>query len=210
MAEDHGLDPKVLHAGGDDLPEVELSDEDILDAMQHISGFLDISTEDFREIYHYAHRHALERLFGRIRAGKLMRVGIEPLRPDMMLDQAIQVIAHQALKGLPVVDEQRRVVGMLTESDFLRRLHADSFLELMLRPEREHGSLAHQCHETPVSDAMHPAPVTVGEDAGFFAIISKFHIHEGRSLPVVGAGGELRGLLLRKEFLRACHLEDLL
>lgn len=45
--------------------EPELSDEDILDAMQQIPGYLDISTEDFRVIYHLAWRHAVERLRGR-------------------------------------------------------------------------------------------------------------------------------------------------
>ncbi len=43
-------------------PELELSDEDILDAMAHISGYVDISTEDFRAIYHLAWRHAVARL----------------------------------------------------------------------------------------------------------------------------------------------------
>jgi CBS-domain-containing membrane protein len=42
--------------------EPELSDEDIIDAMQHIPGYLDISTEDFRTIYHLAWRHAIARL----------------------------------------------------------------------------------------------------------------------------------------------------
>lgn len=42
--------------------EPELADEDILDAMQHIPGYLDISTEDFRTIYHLAWRHAIARL----------------------------------------------------------------------------------------------------------------------------------------------------
>ena len=42
--------------------EPELTDEDILDAMQHVPGYLDISTEDFRVIYHLAWRHAIARL----------------------------------------------------------------------------------------------------------------------------------------------------
>jgi len=42
--------------------EPELSDEDILDAMHQIPGYLDISTEDFRVIYHLAWRHAIGRL----------------------------------------------------------------------------------------------------------------------------------------------------
>jgi CBS domain-containing membrane protein len=49
----------------EDANEVELSDEDILDAMQHIPGYLDISTEDFRIIYHLAWRHAVARLQAR-------------------------------------------------------------------------------------------------------------------------------------------------
>ncbi len=48
-----------------DASEIELSDEDILDAMQHIPGYLDISTEDFRIIYHLAWQHAMARLLAR-------------------------------------------------------------------------------------------------------------------------------------------------
>lgn len=47
--------------------EPELTDEDIIDAMQHIPGYLDISTEDFRIIYHLAWHHAIERLRARQR-----------------------------------------------------------------------------------------------------------------------------------------------
>lgn len=45
--------------------EPELTDDDIIDAMQHIPGYLDISTEDFRTIYHLAWRHAVARLRAR-------------------------------------------------------------------------------------------------------------------------------------------------
>jgi CBS-domain-containing membrane protein len=49
--------------------ELELNDEDILDAMQHVPGYLDISTEDFRVIYHLAWRHAVARLRARRQGG---------------------------------------------------------------------------------------------------------------------------------------------
>lgn len=210
MAQDSEFDDKALHAGGDDLPELELSDEDILDAMRHIPGYLDISTEDFRTIYHLAHSHALQRLLGNVRAGKLMRVGIEPLRPDMALEQAAASMARQGLKALPVVDDDARVVGMLTESDFLRRLQADTFLALLLRLVRDASSFRHRCHDTPVSEAMSSPPVAISEQAGFIEIISAFHNHEGRSMPVVEQDGRLRGLLLRKDFIHAYHLEEFL
>ncbi len=49
--------------------EPELTDADILDAMQHIPGYLDISTEDFRVIYHLAWQHAMARLRARQQGG---------------------------------------------------------------------------------------------------------------------------------------------
>lgn len=191
----------------DDLPELELSDDDILDAMKHIPGYIDISTEDFREIYHLAHRHAVERLFGRVRAESLMRTKVPTLPPDIMLDQAAKAIAESGFKGLPVVAADGEIVGMLTETDYLRRLEADSFLELFLRLIDDTCEITHRCHETPVSAAMSTPAVTVAADAGFADIMAAFGRHPGRSVPVVDAAGRLCGLLLRKDFLSAFKLE---
>lgn len=192
----------------DELPELDLDDQDILEAMRQIPGYLDISTSDFRAIYHLAHAHALDRLFGRLRAGALMRQGILPLRPDLPLDQAARALVQQGLKSLPVVDDDRRVVGILTETDFLRRLQADSFLDLLLRLLEQPGGFSQRCHATPVSAAMTAPAVTVPQGAGFRAILGAFHAHPGRGMPVVDEAGRSRGLLLRKDFLAVLHLEE--
>ena len=194
----------------DEVAEIELTDGDILDAMQHIPGYLDISTEDFRTIYHLAHRHAVGRLFGNFSAGSLMRVGIEPLLPDMFLDEAAQALVRSGYKALPVVDASGCVIGILTENDFLRRLNVDTFLQLLLSMLDEAFELKHRCHETPVSKAMTSPAITVGKDAGFAETIAAFHQHDGRSVPVVDSDGRLLGLLLRKDFISAYHLENLL
>ena len=186
------------------MPELDLSDDDILEAMQRIPGYLDITTSDFRELYQLAHAHALERHFRDVRAGRLMRVGIEPLHPGLRMDEAARSLARQGLKSLPVVDDQGRVVGVLTETDFLRRLNADTFLALLLRLLEDAASFGHRCHETAVGAVMSAPAVTVPEGAGFGDIVAAFARHEGRSMPVVDAAGRLRGLLLRKDFLGAC------
>lgn len=193
----------------DEVPEMELTDGDILDAMQHIPGYLDISTDDFRTIYHLAHRHAVGRLFGNFSAESLMRVGIEPLYPGMHLDEAAKALVRSGYKALPVVDENGRVVGILTENDFLRRLNVETFLQLLLSMLDEAFELKHRCHETPVSEAMTSPAITVGKDAGFAETIAAFHRHDGRSIPVVDNDGRLLGLLLRKDFISAYHLENL-
>ena len=207
MADTSSESPKT-DSDGDEVPEMELTDGDILDAMQHIPGYLDITTEDFRTIYHLAHRHAVGRVFGNVRAGNLMRLGIDPLLPDIPLDQAAKALVRSGYKGLPVVDATGRVIGMLTESDFLRRLKVDTFLELLLSMLDEAFELKHRCHETPVSEAMTAPAVTLTRDAGFGEIISAFHQHDGRSIPVVDSEGRLLGLLLRKDFFTVYNLEN--
>ncbi|WP_371322401.1 hypothetical protein VX159_08190 [Dechloromonas sp. ZY10] len=52
----------AVGAGCAEPAELELTDEDILDALTQIPGYIDISTEDFRTIYHLAWRHAVARL----------------------------------------------------------------------------------------------------------------------------------------------------
>jgi len=194
----------------DGLSELDLSDDDILDAMREIDGYLDISTGDFRTIYHLAHRHALERLFKGLAARKLMQSGFSPLLAETTLDTAARALVSQGFKGLPVVDADQFVIGILTETDFLRRLEADSFLHLLLRIVGEPGAFSNRCQQTPVREAMSAPVVTVAASAGFQEIVKAFHVHDGRSMPVVDAAGRLQGLLLRKDFVRACHLEDLL
>jgi CBS domain-containing membrane protein len=186
--------------------ELELTDADILDAMQHIPGYLDISAEDFRLIYHLAYRHAFERLFVGITAGRLMRNSIKPLQPNMMLDQAAKMLADSGHKGLPVVDGSEQVIGMLTETDFLKHLHANTFLELLLKMLADSFEFKHSCHETPVSAAMTQPAITVRQDARFLEMLEAFHAHEGRSMPVVDADGRLLGMLLRTDFFAAYKL----
>ena len=185
-----------------------LSDQDVLDAMARISGYLDISVEDFRELYAVAREQALHRVFAHVRAGSLMRAGIEPVTADTMLDQAARAMVEQGLKAVPVVDADRRVVGILTETDFLRRLQAPGFLALMLDLMDDPGVFSHRCHETPVRAAMASPAECIHPDAGFDAIGNAFRRCGGRSLPVTDAEGRLLGLLPRKVFVDACGSES--
>lgn len=189
------------------VEEIELTDADILDAMRHIPGYVDITTEDFREIYHLAYNHAVERLFSDLTAARLMRTGIPALEPETTLDRAIKTLADSGYKGLPVIDAGGRVIGMLTETDFLRRLKAKNFPYLLLRLIDSAFEFTHRCHETPVRAAMTSPAIAVGTDAGFMQIVEAFERHAGRSMPVVDAEGRLAGLLLRKDFVASTHFK---
>jgi CBS-domain-containing membrane protein len=190
---------------GNEIPKVDLADEDILGAMQRISGYLDITTGDVRAIYHLAHRHALERMFGDFMAGTLMRTGVAPLLPGMHLDDAARALVRSGLKSLPVVDENGCVIGVLSEADFLRRFNAGTFFELLLGMLDDSFEFSHRCHEAQVSEAMSTPAVSVAQDAGCGEVIHAFHQHDGPSTPIVDRDGRLLGMLLREDFFAALN-----
>ncbi len=197
-------DQESIQAAEDrDIGELAMSNADISAAMTRISGYLDISTEDFREIYHLAHHNAVDRLIGSLRAANMLRPTLQPLTADLPLDQAARMIVDSGYKGLPVVDRAGKVIGMLTEADFLRRLKAGSFLEMMLRLISDAGEFSHCCHESRVAEAMTAEVVTVHADADFRQVLDAFRHHPGRSMPVVDGEQRLRGMLLRKDLLAA-------
>ncbi|AGA92036.1 CBS-domain-containing membrane protein [Thioflavicoccus mobilis 8321] len=188
--------------------ETELTDEDVLDAMRRIPGYLDISTEDFRAIYRLAQAHASERLFRQLRAGALMRTQVAPLRPDMPAGEAARALVAQSCKGLPVVDDAGQVVGILTETDLLRCLGVGSYLELLFDAVEHIPVVEEHCGERSVTEVMTAPAITVRAQDGFTAMMRAFRRHPGRTMPVVDADGHFLGMLLRKDFLHACHIED--
>jgi len=184
----------------------ELTDDDVYDAMQHLPGYLDITTEDFRALYRLAFSHAVERLTGQLRAHALMRSELQTLSPELNLVRAVEVMAGHGLKSLPVSDARKRVVGMLSEADILHRLGVDTCLELMLRSGGRRADGERVLGEETVESAMTQPATTVTADADFAAILKAFHAHGGRRMPVVDAQGRLLGMLARKDFIAACPL----
>ena len=185
-----------------------LTDEDILDAMQHIPGYLDITTEDFRTIYQLAHRHALQRLCAGVTADRLMRTEILPISPKSTLTQAARQLVTSGYKSLPVVDGEGNVVGMLTETDFMKYLKVKDMMTLLLQLLEGTFDVTQQYQQTIVSTVMTQPVVSIPQHAEFMDIIVAFEKHGGRSMPVMSVDGKMSGLLLRRDFFAAYALND--
>ena len=52
-------------------------------------------------------------------AGEVMTRDVIVLTPEMTLREAAELLATKAISGAPVVDEDGKVVGMLSESDLI-------------------------------------------------------------------------------------------
>ena len=121
-------------------------------------------------------------------ARDIMVTRLHTVRPDDRVYLAIQVLLKFSISGAPVVDEQHRLVGILSEKDGIRAL---------IRAVHERMPPAR------VRDVMSTELITVTEDAHLMHIAEIFLHHPVRRLPVVSASGILIGQISRRDLLAA-------
>ncbi len=140
------------------------------------------------------------------------------ISPDATLRVPMELLSRKKISGMPVVDEDRRVVGVLSEKDILRVLHQHGGLglpgglfDLVLEPSeaRQRDMLA-RCRrvleEKKVSEAMtRPAQTIRPTNLTIEAIRRMLTSHINR-LPVV-EDGRLVGIVTRRDVL-SVHLES--
>ncbi|MFZ5775973.1 MAG: CBS domain-containing protein [Thermodesulfobacteriota bacterium] len=119
--------PKEFTAKMDEL----IADEDIYAAMREIPGYLDISPADFKELYHHAYRHAKARLYSSLKAADIMTREVIVARPSASLAEVAGLLASNHVSGLPVVEENGEVVGIISERDFFKSLGNDKHASVM-------------------------------------------------------------------------------
>ncbi|WP_083246465.1 CBS domain-containing protein [Mesorhizobium sp. SEMIA 3007] len=56
-----------------------------------------------------------------MRASDIMTMGATTVRPDTTIEHAARVMLEHRISGLPVVNAQGKLLGIVTERDLLRR-----------------------------------------------------------------------------------------
>lgn len=189
---------------------LDLSDEDVLTAMKEIGGYIDITAGDFQAIYRLAHRLALKRLMGAVRAGDLMTREVVFVERTTPLASVAETMARHNISGVPVVGEDGGVAGMLSERDFLKHMLPEapgSFIGLIAECLRAKGCLAVPIRKQSAGDIMTSPAVAVREDTPLAEIIRLFREHRINRTPVLNERGTLVGIVTRADVLR--HLVSL-
>lgn len=122
-------------------------------------------------------------------ARDLMTKNLLLFSPEQTLLEAIENLIKWRVSGAPVVDEDGRMVGMLSELDCLRMLASDEFY----LQQQEDGAL--------VSQFMSTGWRTIPPDLGIYAISHYFLTSPVRRLPVVERD-KLIGQVSRRDVLR--------
>jgi CBS domain-containing membrane protein len=187
-------------------PRIEIKDEDILEAMRAIPGYLDITPGDFNEVYRLAFQHALERLSRAVTAAEIMTTDVVAVNPDTPLAEVAAAMGRRGVSGVPVIDAERQVVGVISEKDFLAHLGVKeprNFMSLLADCLKTKG-----CGGLPIKlalakDIMTSPAITVALDTPVRNLAALLTLKSINRVLVTDPAGRLLGLVSRGDVVTA-------
>lgn len=186
----------------DDCEFLDLSEEDILDAMRTLQGYVDITPGTFREVYALAYAAALKRIRGQQCAVNVMTSPVHCVRMRMDAADAAKFMAVYRISGAPVVDDAGNVVGVLSEKDFLRRLglmRNTSLMTIIAAELDSSGLNAAALRGALVGDFMTVPPIVATPQTSLAEISELFTRHAINRIPVCDEAGRAVGIVTRSD-----------
>jgi CBS domain-containing membrane protein len=113
---------------------IEVTEEDVTAALRDLRTYVDISPEDLRTLCASAVRHAQQRVAQSVSVGEIMTRKVISVRRDADIYEVSKLLSEHRISGLPVIDDESRVIGVITEKDVLS----------MTGMDRGHGERAYQ------------------------------------------------------------------
>jgi CBS domain-containing protein len=150
-------------------------------------------------------------------AAEIMDAGVPTVSPDADARAAIELLAKTDMGAIPVVEEDRRVVGIVSESDLVlgdeeADLHLPHYLNIMggvvfVGSMKGFEERLNKAFATKVSELMTPEPIVVGVDDDVESVAKTIAEKHHNHLPVVDGEGRLAGLVTRADALAALVAE---
>lgn len=126
-----------------------------------------------------------------MRVADIMQTDVRSIHRDASITEAITTMAEQHVSGLPVVDDQERVVGVISTTDILQ---AES--------EWRGPNRVDLIENTPVSELMTPRPLMVAPNATIREVAQQMLYGEVHRLFVEDAG-RMVGVVSQTDLVRA-------
>jgi CBS domain-containing protein len=142
-----------------------------------------------------------------MRAHQIMTRSVITVTSETSILKAANLMLQRHVSGLPVMDAAGKLVGIVSEGDFLRRSEIGTrrkrsrWLQFILGPGEEATSFVHE-HGRKVSEVMTREPLTITEDTTLENIVKTMENNNVKRLPVM-RGETLVGIVSRANLLQA-------
>ncbi len=137
------------------------------------------------------------------------------VKPETPLKDAISLLVENKLSGLPVVNDQNKLVGVISESDlmwqesgvepppYIMILDSVIYLQNLGRYEKD----IHKALGQTVGEVMTNKPITIQAEEGVKKAAQLLHDKKISRLPVVDSDGNVVGIITQGDIIRAMAAE---
>jgi len=142
-----------------------------------------------------------------MRAHQIMTRPVITVTPSTSIIDAANLMLKRHVSGLPVVDASGKLVGIVSEGDFIRRAEIGTghkrgrWLRFILGPGKSASDFVQE-HGRKISDVMTKSPLTIVEDTSLAEIVALMEKNNVKRLPVMRGDG-LVGIVSRANLLQA-------
>ncbi|MBN8968879.1 MAG: CBS domain-containing protein [Rhizobiales bacterium] len=142
-----------------------------------------------------------------MRAHQIMSRPAISVTPETSILDAANLMLRRHISGLPVIDDAGKLVGIVSEGDFIRRSEIGTtkkrgrWLSFLIGPGGAATDFVRE-HGRKVGDVMTPDPVTISEDATLEDAVALMEKKNVKRLPVMH-GNAMVGILTRSNLLQA-------
>lgn len=183
-----------------------LSREDFVNALREMDTFMDITVDDLMEINSRAEKHARLRNTASLLVRQLMTSPVETVQSESQLADAAHLMVRRRISGLPVVDAEQRLAGLVTEADFLRAMglpdhHPTHSLWQTLEALFQHHDQIRE-PEGVVADLMVSDVITMHPDQTLHEVLDVMKKHRIKRVVVTDAERHVVGMVTRSDLVR--------
>ena len=144
-----------------------------------------------------------------MRAKDIMKKQVISVKNEQLLKDALDILMTHQISGVPVIDDRNRLVGVLSEKDFLtkeRELNISSYIQLMtsiltIDGKKQAAENSEILQLTKVKHVMSTPAFAVHSDATIEEIVSLMMNRHINRIPVVDEKNEIIGIIGRRDLL---------
>ncbi|MEP9321636.1 CBS domain-containing protein [Paraburkholderia phymatum] len=144
-----------------------------------------------------------------MRALDIMTTSVVTATPDMSIHDAARLFVDNRISGMPVVDGEGQVVGIVSQGDLLHRVENGTghgkrrwWLDFLLSSPREQAARYVKEHAHVVGDVMCDRVISITEDMPLDRIADLMERRHLKRVPVL-KDGKLVGIVSRSNLIRA-------
>jgi CBS domain-containing membrane protein len=204
---------KNMHNTADPIPSerIGFAPGDLHFALDQYDELIDVSPDDLGSILHKAQMHAYHRRFGEIRCEEIMSSDVVRVGPETSVRRAFALLRQHRIKALPVVNFEHKLIGIVTQTDFMQRAAWPSRNAFRPGVAIKIGRIFGVTQKPPrvVSEIM-TAPVQfVAPDTLVTELVPAMTDRGLHHLPVADTHGRVLGIVTQSDLIAALYARNL-